>query len=125
MRGSYVINVSNYPLAQARGTRRPEGYGGRAAPREREGLEGFPPRLHRLAYFARRWSDRWFATNDTEAYWWGWQISKALGGLSRRYRDTRFDTLAACAQCAGAGVRADTRCGACPGTGRITLGETS
>jgi hypothetical protein len=46
--------------------------------------------------------------NDTEAYWWGWQVAKARGGLGRRYRDTRFDTLAACARCAGGGAEADS-----------------
>lgn len=44
--------------------------------------------------FLRRWGDRWFANCDTEAHWWGWQISKTPGGLGRRYRDIRFDTLA-------------------------------
>ena len=75
-----------------------------------------------LAYFPRRWGDRQFAVNDAEAYWWGWQITKTLGGLGRRYRDIRFDTLAACARCAGAG-----RCGdePCLGMGRVTLGEAS
>jgi hypothetical protein len=73
----------------------------------------------------RRWGDRWFAVNDTEAYWWGWQATKALGGLRRRYRDTRFGTLAACARCAGAGIWADAPCGPCRGLGRITLGEAS
>ena len=78
-----------------------------------------------LAYFLRRRGDRWFAMNDTEAYWWGWQITKTHGGLGRRYRDTRFDTLTACARCAGAGIWADVPCGPCLGTGRITLGEVS
>ena len=78
-----------------------------------------------LAYFLRRWGDRWFAVNDTEAYWWGWQVAKTRGGLGRRYRDTRFDTLAACARCAGGGVRADAPCGPCLGTGRINLGKVS
>jgi len=45
----------------------------------------------RLAYFLRRWGDRWFAASDSEAYWWGWQISTLGGGLGRRYRDVRFD----------------------------------
>lgn len=76
-----------------------------------------------LAYFVRRRADRWYAMNDTEAYWRGWQIAKAHGGLGRRYRDCRFDTLAACARCAGAGVRAEAPCGPCLGTGRVTLGE--
>ena len=44
------------------------------------------------ACFLRRWGDRWFVMNDAEAYWWGWQITKTLGGLGRRYRDIRFDT---------------------------------
>ena len=78
-----------------------------------------------LAYLLRRCGDRWFAMNDTEAYWRGWQITKTHAGLGRRYRDLRFGTLAACAQCAGAGVRADAPCGPCLGTGRITLGEVS
>jgi hypothetical protein len=47
-----------------------------------------------LAYFVRRCGDRRFAANDTEAYWWGWQITKTHGGLGRSYRDIRFDTLA-------------------------------
>jgi hypothetical protein len=81
--------------------------------------------LDRLAYFLRRRADRWFALNDTEAYWRGWQITKAPGGLGRRYRDTRFQTLAACAQCAGAGAWPDAPCGPCLGTGRIALGEVS
>jgi hypothetical protein len=78
-----------------------------------------------LAYFLRRWGDRRFAMNDTEAYWWGWQITKTRGGLGRRYRDPRFDALAACTRCTGAGVRADAPCGPCLGTGRVSLGEVS
>jgi hypothetical protein len=78
-----------------------------------------------LAYFLRRWGDRRFAMIDTEASWWGWQITKTLGGLGRRYRDIRFDTLAACLQCAGAGVWTDAPCRPCLGTGRITLEEVS
>jgi hypothetical protein len=78
-----------------------------------------------LASFARRWGDRRFAMDDTEADWWGWQITKTLGGLRRRYRDIRFDTLAGCGQCAGAGVRTDALCGPCLGTGRVNLGGVS
>jgi len=78
-----------------------------------------------LASFPRRWGDGLFARNDDEASWWGWQITKTRGGLGRRYRDPRFDTLAACARCAGAGVAADAPCEPCLGTGRITLGEAS
>jgi len=78
-----------------------------------------------VSYLLQRWGDRWFTMNDTEAYWRGWQITKTRAGLGRRYRDLRYDALGACAQCAGAGVRADAPCGACLGTGRIDLGEVS
>jgi hypothetical protein len=81
--------------------------------------------LDRLARFARRWGDRRFAMVDTEAAWWGWRITKTLGGLRRRYRDIRFDTLARCLQCAGAGVWTDAPCAPCLGTGRVNLGEVS
>jgi DnaJ-class molecular chaperone len=63
--------------------------------------------------------------NDTEAYWRGWQLTKTLAGLGRRYRDTRFGTLAACVRCAGAGVWADVPCGPCQGTGRIAVETVS
>jgi hypothetical protein len=142
-----VINISNY----ASKDNPPGGYGGRVAPHERGDLGGLSPRgntaradgrsagtrfrdglalaagvaLDWLGYFLRRWSDRWFAMNDTEAYWRGWQITKTQGGLGRRYRDTRFDTLASCPRCAGAGVWADAPCRPCLGTGRITVGEVS
>ncbi len=77
------------------------------------------------AAIARRLGDRLFAMNDTEAYWRDWQITKVHGGLRRRYRDPRFDTLAECAKCHGAGVTVDLPCAPCLGTGRITLGEVS
>ena len=96
----------------------------RAGSRVRDALV-FMTGVDWLAYRLRRWGDRWFAMNDTEAYWRGWQITKTHAGLGRRYRDIRFGTLAACAQCAGAGSRADAPCGPCLGTGRITLGEVS
>ena len=78
-----------------------------------------------LAAIPRRLGDRLFVMNDTEAYWRGWQITKTHGGLARRYRDPRFDTLAECPKCHGAGGRADLPCVPCLGTGRITLGEVS
>ena len=78
-----------------------------------------------LAAIPRRLGDRLFVTNDTEAYWRDWQITKTHGGLARRYRDPRFDTLAECPKCHGAGVTADLPCPPCLGTGRITLGEVS
>ena len=78
-----------------------------------------------LAAIPRRLGDRLFVMNDTEAYWRGWQITKMHGGLARRYRDPRFDTLAECPKCRGAGGPADLPCVPCLGTGRITLGEVS
>ena len=41
----------------------------------------------------RRFAGRRFAMTDAEAHWWGWQITETSGGLGRRYRDRRFDTL--------------------------------
>lgn len=81
--------------------------------------------LEWLAYLLRRWGDRWFAMGDNEACWRGWEITKMRGGLGRVYRDPRFDTLATCPRCAGAGVWAAAVCGPCQGTGRISLGEVS
>jgi hypothetical protein len=69
----------------------------------------------------RRLGDRLFAMNDTEAYWRGWQIIKVQGGLGRRYRDSRFDTLAECASCRGSSGGAGAPCGRCRGTGRVGL----
>jgi len=74
-----------------------------------------------LADLPRRWGDRWFVMNDAEAKWRGWQMTRAHGGLGRRYRDPRFDTLAECARCRGAGFRADVRCLPCLGTGRVAI----
>ena len=84
--------------------------------------------LSRLAWIPRRLGDRIFTGNDTEAYWRGWQITKVHGGLGRRYRDLRFDTLAACPRCQGGGAstkdgRADTPCAPCLGTGRVSIEE--
>ena len=129
-----MINTSNYarvdnplrPRPPAVALVRERAEGRSAGARLRDGLTlAAGVALDWVCCFLRRRGDRWFAMNDTEAYWRGWQITKTLGGLGRRYRDLRFDTLAACAQCAGAGVRADTPCGPCLGTGRITPGEVS
>jgi hypothetical protein len=78
-----------------------------------------------LGAIPRRLGDRLFALNDTEAYWRGWQITKTQGGLGRSYRDPRFDTLAECPKCRGAGLTAALPCLPCLGTGRITRGEVS
>jgi hypothetical protein len=52
----------------------------------------FLTNLTNLTNLPRRFSDHLFAMNDTEACWHGWQIAKAHGGLTRRYRDPKFDT---------------------------------
>jgi hypothetical protein len=79
-----------------------------------------------LAYIPRRLGDRLFSWNDTEAYWRGWQITKVGGGLGRRYRDPRFDTLTGCPQCLGGGISTkDTPCLPCLGTGRVSTEEVS
>jgi hypothetical protein len=78
-----------------------------------------------LAAVPRRLGDRLFAMNDAEAYWRGWQITSTQGGLGRGYRDPRFDTLAECPKCRGAGVTAALSCRPCLGTGRITRGQVS
>ena len=78
-----------------------------------------------LAAIPRRLGNQLFVMNDTEAYWRGWQITKTHGGLARRYRDPRFDTLAECPKCHGAGVTADLPCTPCLGMGPVTLGEVS
>ena len=78
-----------------------------------------------LAAIPRRLGDRLFAMNDAEAYWRNWQITRTHGGLGRRYRDPRFDTLAECPKCRGAGATGDQPCPPCLGTGRVALGEVS
>jgi hypothetical protein len=112
-----VINISNYagndnpPRPPTVALVRERAGGGRAAgSRVRDALV-FALGVDWLAYLLRRWGDRWFAANDTEAYWRGWQITKTHAGLGRRYRDIRFDTLAPCAQCAGAGNGPTRRAG--------------
>jgi hypothetical protein len=74
-----------------------------------------------LADLPRRLGDRWFAMNDAEAEWRGWQMTRTHAGLGRRYRDPRFDMLAACVHCQGAGLDEDAPCVPCLGTGRVTI----
>ncbi len=123
-----MINISNYssndnpraaqatlsrPPTAAAGTADPTG-GRPAGSRSRKILDW-------LADLPRRWGDRWFAMNDAEAQWRGWQMTRVHGGLGRRYRDPRFDALAECAWCRGAGLDADAPCVPCLGTGRVTI----
>ncbi len=129
-----MINISNHarndnpprPRPPTVALVRERARGGPGRPRIRDALAlAVAVALDWIAFFIRRWGDRRFAANDAEACWRGWQTIKARGGLGRRYRDLRFGTLTACAQCAGAGIWADAPCGPCLGTGRITLGEAS
>jgi hypothetical protein len=109
-----VLPAEHGPPTRQNGTDSP----GRLAPRA-----GIGKLLGWLADLPRRFGDRWFALNDAEAQWRGWQTTRVHGGLGRRYRDPRFDTLAECGRCRGAGLVADALCVPCLGTGRITLGE--
>ena len=55
-------------------------------------------RLDRTAALAaqiRAAADRLFAADDARAERHGWQIGVGPGGLSRSYRDPRFDNLSA------------------------------
>lgn len=73
-----------------------------------------------LAALAERAGTRLYLRDDLTAIANGWQITQRHGGMSRRYRDPRFDTLAACSSCQGKGTLAGMPCAPCRGTGRIT-----
>lgn len=67
-------------------------------------------------------AERVFGATDTGARQHGWQVASTPGGLGRRYRDPRFDTLTARADCCGRGVKAPGNpCRSCSGTGRIAV----
>jgi hypothetical protein len=77
-------------------------------------------RVSWLAALAERAGTRLFLRDDLTAIENGWQITQRHGGLGRRYRDPRFDTLSACPRCGGRGTVAEVPCAPCRGTGRIT-----
>jgi hypothetical protein len=63
-----------------------------------------------------------FRADDRRARDQGWQIIPRRGGLSRVYRDPRFDRLLPCTACNGRGCNPrGTTCCACHGVGRIVL----
>lgn len=67
-----------------------------------------------------------FLADDRRARDRGWQITSRHGGLSRSYRDPRFDFLAPCPTCNGRGANAcGVTCSDCNGTGRVVLGSAA
>jgi hypothetical protein len=63
-----------------------------------------------------------FRSSDCQAHQNGWQMIPRHGGLSRTYRDPRFDYLAACTTCNGRGRNPHgATCPDCQGIGRISF----
>jgi hypothetical protein len=62
---------------------------------------------------------------DRRAHERGWQVSSRSHGLSRTYRDPRFDQLCSCPTCLGSGTAVAaagsdrSACATCRGTGRV------
>jgi hypothetical protein len=74
-----------------------------------------------LAALVQGIASRLFRDSDAHARRYGWQVKIGHGGLSRTYRDPRFDLLQTCLTCLGTGaIRQEQECGRCSGTGRIT-----
>jgi hypothetical protein len=73
-----------------------------------------------LASLAETAGDRLFARDDQIARGHGWQVIALTGGLRRRYRDPRFDTLSECPECEGGGYVGGEPCSSCQATGRVT-----
>jgi hypothetical protein len=63
-----------------------------------------------------------FRTDDGRARDRGWQIIPRHGGLSRTYRDPRFDYLPPCPACNGRSCNPERiACSGCHGSGRLVL----
>jgi hypothetical protein len=63
-----------------------------------------------------------FRSSDYQARQHGWQVTPRHGGLSRTYRDPRFDYLAAYTTCNGRGHNPRSiTCPDCQGTGRVSI----
>jgi hypothetical protein len=63
-----------------------------------------------------------FRADDCRARDRGWQIIPRHGGLSRAYRDPRFDYLIPCPACNGRGHNPDgATCSGCHGSSRLVL----
>jgi hypothetical protein len=78
-----------------------------------------------LAALAEKAGTRLFARDDLTAIKNGWQVTMHRGGLGRRYRDPRFDTLRTCPGCNGDGLAGGEPCITCRGTGRATRAPSS
>jgi hypothetical protein len=66
-----------------------------------------------------------FLADDRLARDQGWESTSGHGGLSRNYRDRRFNYLAACQACRGHGHDSyGVSCAGCGGTGRVLLDTT-
>ena len=76
-----------------------------------------------LARHLRALGDRLFFEDDARALRHGWQIQTRHAGLSRTYRDPRFDQLVPCPDCRGQGTRDGLYCHRCSATGRIHLAQ--
>jgi hypothetical protein len=69
----------------------------------------------------RALSDKLYGPDDACASHYGWQIITGRAGMSRTYRDPRFDRLGECLACRGTGTGADGRdCDGCAGMGVTT-----
>lgn len=78
--------------------------------------------VQRLSWRVAALGARLYAVDDRTAIQHGWAITRRHGGLSRTYRDPRFDMLQACPRCDGEGAIDDQPCVLCDGTGRVTTG---
>lgn len=82
--------------------------------------------LDLLLRLVRAFGSKIFQKDDQFAADQGWQIVSRHGGLSRTYRDPRFNSLASCPVCDGLGNVPDSSiCTRCGRSGRITLDETN
>jgi hypothetical protein len=111
MRQTTGVRKARRPVQSAPGHERHAGPGG-GAHSGRSGL------LTWLADKVRSVGDWLFRADDAHAIASGWQITPGRSGLSRTYRDPRFNALARCDQCYGTGKDAGGACARCAGTGR-------